>query len=152
MSEVTLNVTLNVEQELFVIPSGSGYSCLGFDVAMQRANMYSAWLRAQGLQEDDVPPEARGTIRGYKAYETRLYRVLDYCRRKNMRCPVELTPQLIGLEGKRVEVVDCYGNKRRFQVGKSMGPIPIHLEILRRNSSGGPAVSGAPFQSIRRFN
>jgi len=140
---------LNKEQELYVIPCGNGYSCLGFDVAMTRANAYAAWLRAQGFQVDDLSSKARGTIRGYKAYETRLQRVVDCCRRFGLQCPVELTPQLIGLEGKRVEVVDCYGNKRRFQVGKSTGPIPIHLEILRCNSSGGPAVTGAPFQGLR---
>ena len=56
---------------------------------------------------------------------------------------------MIGLENKRVEVVDAYGETRRFYVGKSTGYIPIHLEISRRNSSGGPAVTGTPFKSIR---
>jgi hypothetical protein len=143
------NVTLNGEQRLFVIPNNGGYSCLGFDVALARANAYAAWLRGQGLQADDLPAASLGTIRGYKAYETLLQRVVSHCQRNNLRCPVELTPQLTGLEGKRVEVVDCYGNRRRFQVGKSTGTIPIHLEIARRTSTGGPAVTGAPFQSVR---
>ena len=73
----------------------------------------------------------------------------SYCQRNKLRCPVELTPELTGLEGKRVEVVDRYGERRRFIVGKSTGWLPIHLEIARRNSSGGPAVTGAPFQSVR---
>ncbi|WP_157698714.1 hypothetical protein [Geobacter sp. DSM 9736] len=67
------------------------------------------------------------------------------------RSKAELTPQLIGLEGKRVEVVDCYGGKRRFWVGRSTGWIPCHLEIDTRRSSGGPAVTGAPFRSVRVF-
>jgi hypothetical protein len=125
----TLDVGCNDEQALYVIPNPSGYSCLGYDVCL--------------------PPEARGTIRGYKAYQTLLQRADSYCQRNKLRCPVELTPELTGLEGKRVEVVDRYGERRRFIVGKSTGWLPIHLEIARRNSTGGPAVTGAPFQSVR---
>lgn len=142
------DVTLNDAQQLYVIPGNGGYSCLGYAVAMSRANAYSAWLRAQGLQEDDLPSEARGCIAGYNAYEMRLRRVLECCQRKHIRCLVELTPQLIGLEGKRVEVVNDCGVRRRFQVGKSIGPIPIHLELARRGSTG-CAVYGAPFQSVK---
>jgi hypothetical protein len=49
----------------------------------------------------------------------------------------DLTPQLIGLEGWRVEVVTDYGEKRRFIVGKSTGWKPIHLEVYNRRSLGG---------------
>ena len=49
----------------------------------------------------------------------------------------DLTPQLIGLEGYRVEVVTTYDEKRRFIVGMSTGPKPIHLEVPRRDSAGG---------------
>jgi len=46
-------------------------------------------------------------------------------------------------------VVDRHGERRRFRVGKSTGWMPCHLEIARCNSTGGPAVTGAPFQSVR---
>jgi hypothetical protein len=143
-------VTINTEQELYVIPAQpDGYSCLGFDVLMHRYNAIAAWLRREGLDASDLPPEARGTMRAYTAYQTLLARTGSYCQRNNVRCPVELTPQLIGLEGKRVEVVDHHGQSRRFQVGKSCGWLPRHLETSRRNCTGGPAVYGAPFQSVR---
>ena len=145
----TPDVTLNTEQELYVIPAGHGYSCLGFDVCLERHRAVAVWLRGEGLGADDLPPEARGTIRGYKAYRTLLDRAGAYCQRSGKRCPAELTTQLIGLEGKRVEVIDRHGEHRRFQVGKSTGWMPCHLEIARRNSTGGPAVTGAPFQSVR---
>jgi len=48
-----------------------------------------------------------------------------------------LSPQLKGLEGYRVEVETTYGEKRRFIVGCSTGWKPIHLEIAKRNSTGG---------------
>lgn len=144
-------VTINSEQGLYVIPesNGNGYSCLGFDVLINRYNSIVTWLRKEGLQQDDLPPEARGSMRAYTAYRTLLDRARSYYERNKLRCPAELTPQLIGLEGKRVEVVDCHGERRRFIVGKSTGWLPIHLEIARRDSRGGLAATGAPFQSVR---
>jgi len=142
-------VTVNTEQGLYVIPCGDGYSCLGFDVLLARRNAVAAWLRSEGLDADDLPRQSRGTMPAYHAYTALMDRAASYCRRNNLRCPAELTPQLIGLEGKRVEVVDRYGQRRRFIVGKSTGWQPCHLEIARRDSSGGPAVTGAPFQSVR---
>lgn len=59
-----------------------------------------------------------------------------------------LTKELIGLEGKRIEVVDCHGEKRRFWVGKSTGWTPVHLEIKTARSFGGQPVSGTPFKSV----
>ena len=143
------DVGINAEQELYVIPCGDGYSCLGFDVLLTRYKAIAEWLRKEGLQQDDLPPDARGSMRAYTAYQTLLDRAGAYCQRNKLRCPAELTPQLTGLEGKRVEVVDRHGERRRFIVGKSTGWLPIHLEIARRDSSGGPAVTGAPFQSVR---
>lgn len=57
-------------------------------------------------------------------------------QRMEMREP-NWTPQLVGLEGCRVEVVDRYGEKRRFWVGRSTGWKPIHLEIKTKRSAGG---------------
>jgi hypothetical protein len=142
-------VGINAEQELYVIPESHGYSCLGFDVLITRYNAIAEWLRKEGLQQDDLPPDARGSMRAYTAYRTLLDRAAGYCQRNKLRCPAELTPELTGLEGKRVEVVDRHGDRRRFIVGKSTGWLPIHLEIARRDSSCGPAVTGVPFQSVR---
>ena len=48
-----------------------------------------------------------------------------------------LSPQLIGLEGWRVEVSTRCGEKRRFYVGRSTGWKPCHLEIHNRRSLDG---------------
>lgn len=53
-----------------------------------------------------------------------------------------LAPQLMGLEGWRVEVGDGVNDDgsprlRRFYVGRSTGWRPCHLEIARRDSDGG---------------
>lgn len=141
--------TINAEQELYVIPCDNGHTCLGFDVLLARYNAVAAWLRSEGLQADDLPPEARGSMRAYTSYQRLMDRAAAYGHRNNLRCPAELTPQLVSLEGKRVEVVDCHGERRRFQVGKSTGWMPCHLEIARRTSTGGPGVTGTPFQSVQ---
>jgi hypothetical protein len=153
MSNATLEVTTNPEQELYVIPCNvgrrQGYTCLGFEVCLRRASAIAAWLRQEGQPAEDVPADLRGTLDAYHRYCDLLVRAGEYCRQNDKRCPVELTPQLVGSEGRRVEVVDCCGQRRRFIVGRSTGWLPCHLEIARRNSSGGPAVMGTPFQSVR---
>jgi hypothetical protein len=59
-----------------------------------------------------------------------------------------LTPQLKGLEGRRVEVETTYGEKRRFWVGRSTGWEPIHLEVKRSDSTGGEACE-REYKSVR---
>ena len=61
----------------------------------------------------------------------------------------QLTPQLAGAEGCRVEVLDKHGERRRFIVGRSTGWRPVHLEIKTRRSTGGTPVYGAPFGYVR---
>ena len=138
------NVTLNREQRLFVLPvNGGGYSCLGFDVCEKRIQSLATELQVQPR------PHRTGTHAAYRAY----CNLVETAHQKNQatgwRSQSELTPELMGLEGKRIEVVDAYGESRRFYVGKSTGFIPVHLEIPRRDSSGGMAVMGAPFKSLR---
>ena len=135
-------VTINEEQKLYVIPSGKGYSCLGFDVC-QRWTM----LIAQELDRKDLLPikSEHGTLEAYKRYERASTAAMESGKRLNCM----LTPELIGLEKRRVEVIDCYGETRRFYVGKSTGILPIHLEISRRNSLGGPGAMGTPYKSVR---
>lgn len=59
-----------------------------------------------------------------------------------------LTKQLLGFEDWRVEVVDADGATRRFNVGRSTGWRPCHLEIHNSRSMGGdPACKS--YQHIR---
>lgn len=61
-----------------------------------------------------------------------------------------LTEQLKGLEGWRVEVIDVDDQKRRFIVGRSTGWKPIHLEIKTRRSLAGDAAS-THYKSVVRL-
>ena len=131
---------------LYLIHFEEGYSTLGFDRVMELGNLLAAELDCWDLTP--LPAE-RGTMKAYEKYRMLSDLVFRKHKQIGYRSKAELTPQLIGLEGKQVEVVDCYGDKRRFWVGKSTGWIPCHLEISSSRSSGGPAVMGAPYQSVR---
>jgi hypothetical protein len=131
---------------LYVIHFEGGCSTFGFDRVMELGNLLAAELDRWDLTP--LPAE-RGTMKAYRKYRQLSDLVHQKHRQTGYRSRAELTPQLIGLEGKRVEVVDRYGEKRRFWVGKSTGWIPCHLEISTRRSDGGPAVMGAPFKSVR---
>ncbi len=147
-SEVTIDVTIDQERELYVIPAAGGFSCLGFDVLNRRTRAVADWLREHGRKAPELLKSLRGTLQAYAIYLETMRQGEAFNRETGKRCNADLTPQLIGMEGKRVEVVDRYGETRRFWVGKSAGWFPVHLEIARRDSSGGPAVTGVPFQSV----
>lgn len=145
---MTENITINSDRKLYVIPAGKGFSCLGFGVCADRSLAIAKWINRNGGSVSESAAEF-GTIEAYQRYQE-LLRIADgICREKRIRCDIELTQQLIGLEGKRVEIEDKYGDVRRFIVGKSIGWMPIHLEIKTKRSSGGCAVCGAPFRSVR---
>jgi hypothetical protein len=129
---------------LYVTTEGHGYSTRGWDNAHARATGVAAWL-----QRPDLAPTAP---LGTEAHHAQCALAIDegaqFSSNTGFRCPAGLTPQLTGLEGKRVEVIDADGGKRRFYVGKSTGWMPCHLEISRCTSHGGTAAYG-PFTSVR---
>lgn len=133
---------------VYVTRCGDGVSCLGFEYAAGQVAKVAAWLEAQGEPLEGLEA-APGTPEAFAAYNAAMAAGRAYSAATGRRCESDLTPELRGLEGKRVEVVDCYGETRRFWVGRSTGWLPIHLEIERRNSGGGGGVTGTPFRSVR---
>lgn len=78
-----------------------------------------------------------------------IWRRLPAHMRDIVRDLSDLTPQLVGLEGKRVEVEDIGDwHKHRFWVGRSTGWRPCHIEVKTRRSSGGCAAS-KQYRSVR---
>lgn len=140
------NVTLNKAQELYCIRNGNGYSSYGYTVVIDHRNAL-----AKELERPDLTKGSKGTLKAYQEYMV----LIDIARNKHnssgysWKSQTGLTPQLIGLEGKRVEVITSYGETERFWVGRSTGWVPCHLEIKTRRSSGGGCVIGAPFKSVR---
>lgn len=140
-------VTFNADQSLFVIPeSHGGYSCLGLDVCRNRMDKLASEFGEFAASYGD--PMAT-----YAAYQSYVRRAKERHERTGWRSQSDLTRELIGLEGKRVEIVHTWPSGERetvrFIVGKSTGFIPCHLAIARRNSSGGCAVCLGKIESVR---
>lgn len=63
---MTSNVSINVEQKLFVIKNGAGYSCFGFDNAKNHSAQIAEMLGAKDL----IPgADDYGTLAGYDKYQ-----------------------------------------------------------------------------------
>lgn len=124
-------VTLNNEQRLYVI--NGGYSCLGFDACQ---------LRGKRLADElgEAFAEEVGSLAAYERLAALQALASARNRATGWRAECELHPALRGLEGRRVEVT-MHGEKVRFQVGRSTGWIPCHLQIHNARSSGGGAIS-----------
>ena len=131
--------SINRKQRLYVLKSGSGFSCLGYDVAEKRRVALWAWVG------QECPAIRKGSRKHYEDYRAAMAAAShhsDSLRKRgarDYRCPVELSPALIGKEGNRVAVIHKGEEIGRFWVGKSTGWMPIHLEIKRRDSIGGCA-------------
>lgn len=130
-------ITVNLECRLYVIPAGTGYTSLGFEVAEHRRAAVLSWATGKAA----TPAGNLGALEHYQAYSDAMAQGQRHFAATGQRCPAELTPALIGLEGKRVEVREPHGGeKRRFWVGKSTGWMPCHLEIKTKRSHGGGCV------------
>lgn len=140
-----IQIKLNMEDRLYLIHFGTGFTCLGFDVCLEKAKFLASELNMPEPVWYEEPEEIR-VLYDYYSELCEMARIRHQNTGWKSRC--WLTPQLIGLEGKRVEVVDCYGETRRFKVGRSTGHCPCHLELKSSKSTGGCAVSGTPFKSV----
>ena len=141
---------LDKKQGIYYYKVPGGYCGLGFDVCLEEIKHFKKFLL--GTWIDHSLLYKRPKRGGYAAFELH-EQLSELCRKENhrtgRRCEDALTPQLKGLEGKRVEVIDKYDEKRRFWVGKSTGWYPVHLEVARSNSTGGGSVIGTPFKQIK---
>lgn len=135
---------VNQDQGLYVMKCGEGYTCIGFDVAYNKAMAVAEWCGVDRPSREHV-----GTEDGYRDYRRIMHDGAMYAARTGGQCTAEMHPQLTGLEHFRVEVVDADGETDRFWVGKSTGWMPCHLRIHSRRSHGGPAVDARPYRSVR---
>jgi hypothetical protein len=135
--------SINREERLYVMPCGSGYSCYGFDVLDRKARAVADWCGS-------LPPLApKGTPEHFKECSEIMVDGAAHAAKTGKQCEAELVPELIGLEGRRVELTEPHGYKRRFYVGRSTGWLPCHLEITTRRSMGGAPVSFPKGSTVR---
>lgn len=123
------------DEVYYVVEADGTRVTLDFDLVLTRIRDFSENLARE------PEPVVRGSLMAYdvmKNLETELIRQYQQTGEEAIAL---LNPQLAGLEGKRVEVVDEPGDTpRRFKVGRSLGPLPIHLELHDFNlATGRPA-------------
>jgi hypothetical protein len=136
-------MTINAQQRLYVIGAGEGFTCLGFEVAERKRKAVLTWM-------GEKPPKVEvGTLAAYEAYHDAMRRGASYAEQTGQRCLAELDPRIDQYRGKRVEVTEPDGTKRRFIVGVSTGWMPCNLEVFRRTSKGGPAALVGPNDTIK---
>ncbi len=141
MTVIERQVRVDRDRNLYVIENADGQvSCLGFSVCLERTERYCLELIMRGILGADYMEGvnvACGTISAYDTMVNLQDMLKQAVEESGEPAVCGLSPQLVGLEGHRVEVVDRYGVTRRFIVGQSTGWMPCHLEIKRRGNIGG---------------
>lgn len=126
--------SINAAQRLYVMPCGKGFTCYGFDVLDRKARAVATWATGKA---PDLP--AVGTAEHFAACSAIMADGAQHAARTGQRCPAELCPQLVGLEGRTVRAT-YFGERVRFRVGKSTGWMPAHLLLKTARSTGGEAI------------
>jgi len=138
--------TIDQEHETYGLKHMYGkkeyYSHLGFAYVEWEIRTVEKWTGAS------YPQLELGTAEHFALYQQAIKDGAAYNRATGKRCEAALTPEFIGLEGNRVEVVDRWDNRYRFIIGKSTGWMPIHIERKRCNSDGGGAFVGYPCKEV----
>lgn len=149
--------SINTEQRVYVMPSGSGFSCYGFDVLDRKARSVAGWMETEAPPGDELRDARRlidsigahkpGTAEHFAACAAAMDAGAKFAARTGKRCGAELVPELVGLEGRRVEAT-VYGERVRFNVGKSTGWMPGHLRLHNRASHGGEMLSAGNVRDV----
>jgi len=143
----TKKISINKEQSLYVIPyensCETGFSCLGFDVCKDRSERLAKELH------EPIKAYPVGSMEAIKEYNRLVEVVRDRNKRTGFRSNTGLVPQLIGYEGWKVKVINRFGEKKSFIVGKSLGWIPCHIGLKTINSrDGDDLITDSPFKSF----
>jgi hypothetical protein len=147
-----MSISINQEQRLFVIPSGAGYSCFGFDNCFQEAR---ALAKIMGLA-DQMPAKAEiGTLKQYEQHRSLLGQFSGHPGSRltwfNPETPeaVRVVLERARLQHSRLRLFFGDTNTGRDwlneygvvgTIGRSMGITKIPLLISNSRSSGGLAV------------
>lgn len=146
-----MNVTLNAEQRLYVIPCGDGYTCLGFDNARGHADQIAARLDRPELA---FAAGDHGSLDGYAKYlaaidawarspltrqtyfdpgtDPKATRALESCRRDGRKVRLVLGDTGTGR---------CWLDEHNVvgRIGRSCGTLKVPL-LIETGEDGGAAI------------
>lgn len=113
---------------MFKVPEGDTYRVISIERIRRVACGVAEWL---GLPPPTDVPDAYL----YRAYRDLLDEGLLKYQETGEVCHACLREALIGLEGKRVEVINDLGDTIRFTVTRARGWLPCHLAIDKRGQT-----------------
>jgi hypothetical protein len=127
-------------------------SHIDYDEVLRRIERYSTELAGRGAlprEHIESPVNAeRGTMAAYDTFRNLMDILEKTVKAEGDYAVADLCPQLVGLEGHRVEVMDMGSlRKRRFTVGMSHGWLPVHMEIPGHGVEGQTAK--AEYQTVK---
>lgn len=145
-------ISINQEQRLFVIPSGDGYSCFGFDNCFKEAQ---AMAKIMGLNEQMPMESETGTLKQYEQHAALIRQFSSHPASGqtwfNPDTPevVRTTLERARLQRSRLRIF--YGDTGTGRdwlneydvvgtIGRSSGITKIPLMIANERSSGGPGI------------
>lgn len=139
------NMTINAEQRLFVLKTGGGFSCLGFDVVFKRLKQYAQLLHRPAPDAADIGTQAQYQqyVEAENAYiatqptntffdpdtAPEVQRILEAYRLSRKPLRVFLGDAQTGRDW--MEEHDVMG-----AIGRSMGPVKIPLLVTKGQDGG----------------
>lgn len=135
------NVTIDEQKQQFAIEGDGTTFTQSFDGVQDEIERISIELVGRDVFDveklDDPHMPQRGTMAAWDHLQNIRGLLRDACSRQGEAAVAGLSPQLGGLEGQWVEVIDEPGDEpRRFIVGQSTGWMPTHLESTTKDLDG----------------
>lgn len=147
-----VKVTIDRRAEEFVAVRDGAEFRQSFDGVQDEIERVTIELAGRGAVSEDMidnphqPP--RGTVQAWDHLQNMRERLRDVCSHQGESAVAGLSPQLTGLEGQAVIVVDEPGSTpRRITVAVSGGWMPHHLEI-RMDGNGTPVPARIEYESV----
>lgn len=136
MTDIEAKVTISPEHDGYIVTSSDGTLTLRtFDEVTDEIERVSIELvgrevlPADALDEPHMP--ARGSMEAWDHLQNIRASLARVCEEQDEPAVAYLSPQLVGLEGWSVEVVDTPGAApRQFVVGRTPGWTPHHVEVV----------------------
>lgn len=129
MTESNVTPRYDYLEGCYTIEHASGDSeLLDFDTCLDSIERYAIELTGRGAGVR-LPRFPRGSLAAYDTMQNLRDKLRRICEEQDDLGVADLTQDLIGLEGELVSVEDMHGTTRRFEVGRTEGWIPTHLEI-----------------------
>lgn len=143
-----MKISVNTQQQLYVIETSYGYSCHGWSQAAYEQERLVHWAREHGIPIEIAPIEDAGTPLWYEKFKALQAAVVKFCAEHGTRCLIMLHHDLRAFEGQRVKAV-YEGRKIEGYVTKTTGPIPVLLVIPDTEDATAQEVI-MPYDSIKQ--